>query len=114
MNATDRGLKKGWSEAVVKTRSRISERLTLSSLEATEKSISTHSSSTFEWSGKPDWRKVSSMSRFSMRVRAQKRVKPCRAASSASRSRRRPPRPFPWNSSSTAKATSAEVSSRAA
>src|SRR6266540_236112 len=56
MNATDRGLKKGWSEAVVKTRSRISDRLTLSWLGATEKSISTHSSSTFEWSGKPDRR----------------------------------------------------------
>jgi hypothetical protein len=112
MNATDRGLKKGWSEAVVKTRSRISERLTLSSLGATEKSISTHSSSTFEWSEKPDWRNVSSIGWFSIRVRAQKRRKPCRAASRASRSRR-PPRPFPWNPSSTAKATSAVCGSRA-
>jgi hypothetical protein len=46
--AMDRGWKKGRSEAVVKTRSLISERLTLSSLGATEKSISTDSSSIFE------------------------------------------------------------------
>ena len=111
--AMDRGRKKGRSEAVVKTRSLISERLTLSSLGATEKSISTDSSSIFEWIGKPDWRNVSSISWFPSRVRAQKRTKPCRAARRASRSRRRPPRPFPWNSSSTAKATSALVSSRA-
>src|SRR6266496_3165060 len=65
MNATDRGLKKGCSEAVVKTRSRTSDRLTLSWLGATEKSISTHSSSIFEWSGKPDRRNVSSISWFS-------------------------------------------------
>src|SRR6266508_4155114 len=48
-----------------------------------------------EFQGKGLGGLLSSISRFSTRVRAQKRTKPCRAARSASRSRRRPPRPLP-------------------
>ncbi len=105
--ATDLGWKKGRSEAAVATRSRISRRATLVSLGTTDRSTSISPPSSLSSIAKPDSRKTSRIAWLSACVTAQKRVKPFRTASRASRSSNRVPSPLPCRASSTAKATSA-------